>query len=767
MLETPANGSRPRASPRTAPPPKTRVTTGRPGGLGTFGGVFTPSLLTILGVIMYLRFGWVVGNVGLLGTLVIVTLSTLITFLTALSIAAIATDQRVRTGGAYYMISRSLGIETGGAVGIPLFLAQALSVALYTVGFAESVVGAFPGADARTVGVITTIAVALLALISARVAIRSQYIIMGAIALSLISLVLGSPLDPASAGAVNVGRGGGTGPLGPEAIEAARQPFWVVFAVFFPAVTGIMAGVNMSGDLAEPNKSIPRGTFAAIGVGYLIYMGLPLLLAARADEASLLLDPLVMRRISLWGDAILLGVWGATLSSAVGSILGAPRVLQALARDGVLPRRLRWLGKGSGADDTPRAGTIVTLVLALGAVWVGDLNLIAPVLTMFFLTTYGVLNVAAGVERFLGSPSFRPQFQVPWALSLLGAVGCIAVMLLINPLATGAAAVVVGGVFIWLERQGLEATFGDVRRGVWMSLTRTGLLRIRSDSDPRNWRPHFLVLSGAPTRRWPLIELADAFTQSRGLLTVATVVPLDAVSAQRREAQEQSIREYLGKRGVQGLVRVVPAPDPFAGAERLVEYYGLGALSPNTVLLGDTARTELRDRYCTMIERFHEARRNIVIVRDAEDRGFGDRQRVDIWWGGLQGNGALLLILGYLLSSSLAWRGADVRMITVVPNEEAKESTLRHLHEVVAATRTGVRPVVEVSHGRSFDQVLHEVSRDSDLVLMGLQAPETRGDVDYRSYIETMRERTSDLPTTLFVLAGEEIVFREVLLRGE
>ncbi|NNK62188.1 MAG: amino acid permease, partial [Gemmatimonadetes bacterium] len=397
MLETPANGSRPRASPRTAPPPKTRVTTGRPGGLGTFGGVFTPSLLTILGVIMYLRFGWVVGNVGLLGTLVIVTLSTLITFLTALSIAAIATDQRVRTGGAYYMISRSLGIETGGAVGIPLFLAQALSVALYTVGFAESVVGAFPGADARTVGVITTIAVALLALISARVAIRSQYIIMGAIALSLISLVLGSPLDPASAGAVNVGPGGGTGPLGPEAIEAARQPFWVVFAVFFPAVTGIMAGVNMSGDLAEPNKSIPRGTFAAIGVGYLIYMGLPLLLAARADEASLLLDPLVMRRISLWGDAILLGVWGATLSSAVGSILGAPRVLQALARDGVLPRRLRWLGKGSGADDTPRAGTIVTLVLALGAVWVGDLNLIAPVLTMFFLTTYGVLNVAAGV----------------------------------------------------------------------------------------------------------------------------------------------------------------------------------------------------------------------------------------------------------------------------------------------------------------------------------------------------------------------------------
>lgn len=740
---------------RSAPPPRDPVVVGREGGLGTFGGVFTPSLLTILGVIMYLRFGWVVGNVGLAGTLVIVTLSTSITFLTGLSIAAIATDQRVRTGGAYYMISRSLGIETGGAVGIPLFLAQALSVALYTVGFAEAVVGAFPALDARTVGVLTTVAVAALALISARVAIRSQYIIMGAIALSLVSLALGSPLDPDNTEATV------------RTINDAREPFWAVFAVFFPAVTGIMAGVNMSGDLADPGRSIPRGTFAAIGVGYVIYMALPIILVNRADTASLLVDPLVMRRVSLWGDAILLGVWGATLSSAVGSILGAPRVLQALARDGVLPRPLRWLGRGSGPEDTPRAGTILTLALALVAVWVGDLNLIAPVLTMFFLTTYGVLNVAAGVERFLGSPSYRPQFQVPWAVSLLGAVGCIAVMLLINAMATAAAAVVVLGVFLYLERQGLEATFGDVRRGVWMSLTRTGLLRIRSESDPRNWRPHFLVLSGAPTKRWPLIELADGFTQGRGLLTVATVVPLEAVSAERRESQEQGIREYLAKRGVQGLVRVVPAPDPFSGAERLVEYYGLGALSPNTVLVGDTARLELRDRYCTMIERLHSARRNIVVVRDAENRGFGKRERVDIWWGGLQGNGALLLILGYLLRSSLRWRGADVRMITVVPNEQARDRTLTHLRQVVEATRTGVRPVVVVSEGRPFDDILHEVSTDSDLVLMGLQAPETRGDEGYRVYVESMRERTKGLPTTLFVLAGEEIVFREVLLRGE
>ena len=261
-------------------------------------------------------------------------------------------------------------------------------------------------------GIITTLAVAALALKSARAAIRAQYFIMGAIGLSLLSFIFGSAVGPPDTVTV---------PLR----NVAREDFWVVFAVFFPAVTGIMAGVNMSGDLKEPGKSIPRGTLAAVAVGYVIYMALPVFLALRADADQLIREPLIMRRMALWGDAIILGVWGATLSSAVGSIMGAPRVLQALARDGVLPRSLRWLGRGSGPEDTPRAGTAVTLGIALAAVAMGNLNIIAPVLTMFFLTTYGVLNVAAGLERLLGSPSFRPSFPVPWFLSALGAVGCV------------------------------------------------------------------------------------------------------------------------------------------------------------------------------------------------------------------------------------------------------------------------------------------------------------------------------------------------------
>jgi len=741
------------AAPASSAPPAEPVVPPRGAGLGTFGGVYTPSILTILGVIMYLRFGWVVGNVGLAGTLAIVTLATAITFLTALSISEIATDQRVRVGGAYYMISRSLGIEGGGAVGIPLYFAQALSVALYTVGFAESVVGVFPRLDPRWVGVVTTVLVAALAIRSARIAIRAQYLIMAAIALSLLSLVFGSPIEDTT-----IEMWG--------ARPALSEPFWVVFAVFFPAVTGIMAGVNMSGDLRDPARSIPRGTLAAVGTGYLIYMALPIILASRADATTLIDDPLVMRRMALWGDAILLGVWGATLSSAVGSILGAPRVLQALARDGVLPRRLRWLGKGSGADDEPRAGTLVTLGVALAAVWLGNLNLIAPVLTMFFLTTYGVLNVSAGLERFLGSPSFRPKFRVHWSLSLAGALGCLAVMLLINALATAVAVVVVLGIFLWLERREMTVAWGDVRRGLWMAVTRAGLFRLRrAEQDPKNWRPHLLVFSGAPTKRWHLIDLATSITHNKGLVTVATVLPPEQLSAGRRQSMEGAIQEYLEKRGVRGLVRVAPGVDPFSGAERLVESYGLGNLVPNTLLLGDSERAEARQDYCAMLERFHAAKRNVVIVRDDPDRGFGERRRVDVWWGGLQHNGGLMMILAYLLRTSLRWRGAEVRLKMIAPTEAAAEGCRRNLVGIVAGSRTGAGFEVMVAAGRPFEELLRESSADADLVMIGVAAPDTVD--DFAGYYAGLQRRVEGLPTTVFVLAAEDLAFGEVLIQRE
>ena len=723
---------------------------GEPTGLSTFGGVFTPSILTILGVIMYLRFGWVVGNVGLMGTLAIVTLSTGITFLTGLSIASIATDQRVRTGGAYYMISRSLGIEAGGAVGIPLYLAQALSVALYTIGFAESVVNVFPGLDEKIVALVTTAGVTVLALKSASAAIKAQYVIMGAILLSLLSLMFGSPLDPGSAASVATA----------TAAASDTAGFWVVFAVFFPAVTGIMAGVNMSGDLKDPGRSIPIGTLAAIGVGYLIYMTIPFFLVGRASTGQLIADPMIMRKISFWGDAIIMGVWGATLSSAVGSILGAPRVLQALARDGVLPPFLRFLGQGSGQEDEPRIGTAFTFALAVITVMLADLNIVAPILTMFFLTTYGVLNITAGLERFLGNPSFRPKFRVHWLFSLIGAVGCTIVMFLINPVATGAAITIVFTIYFWLERQELRSAWGDVRNGIWFNLTRTGLLRLRNTVDAKNWRPHLLVLSGAPTRRWHLIELASALSHNKALVTVSSVLTGPGMTSRRIENMSSSLYDYLDKQGVQALVRIVQADDPFSGAVHLMTTYGLGTLVPNTVIVGASERAEAHAGYCDMISRFHAGHRNTMVVRHNEQRGFGARRHIDVWWGGRKGNGALMVILSWLVSTSIEWRGSTVTVKMVVPTEQAAVGARANLETILQASRTGAVADVLVSDNRPFWDIIKESSATADLVFLGMADP---GD-HFEDYYARLQETTRGLPTTVFTLAAEELEFGEVIM---
>ncbi len=705
-------------------------------GLGTFGGVFTPSILTILGVIMYLRFGWVVGNAGLTGTFLIVVIATAITFLTGLSISQIATDQRVRTGGAYYMISRALGIEIGGAIGIPLYLAQALSVALYTIGFAESLGAVLPQFDQRIVAGVTTVAVTALALKSARTAIRAQYFIMAGIAISLLSFFLGSPIEAAQ-----------------QTTAVETVSFWQVFAVFFPAVTGIMAGVNMSGDLTDARRSIPRGTMAAIGVSFVIYMIIPPFLASRADQATLINDPLVMRQIAFWGDAILIGVWGATLSSALGSILGAPRILQALARDNILPRPLRILGRGTGPEDEPRIGTYVSLGLALTAVTLGDLNIIAPILTMFFLATYAVVNIVSAVERFLGSPSFRPTFRVHWALSFLGAVGCTAVMVLINPVATVVAGVVVVAIYLWLQRRGIETTWGDLRQGAWQTLIRWGLLNLSGASDAKSWRPNFLVLAGSPAKRWYLIELANAISHNRGLLSIATILP-DPVSADRKQALAATIRDRLGERGVQALVRVVSAETPYRGAALLVEGYGLGTLVPNTVLLGDGETTSDPTEYAAMVAGIHHANRNIMVVRADDEVGFGKNSTIDVWLHGVRKNGALILTLAHLLATSLGWRGAVINVRMIVRNRDGAGEAADNLNRLIATARIEATVEVIVDE-RPPLEVIADRSRRADITFLGLPTPGVDTD-DFAGQLRFLLDQTESLSSAVFVLAAGE-----------
>lgn len=695
---------------------------------------------------MYLRFGWVVGNVGLLGTLIIVTLATSITFLTALSIAAIATNAPVKSGGAYFMISRSLGIEIGGAIGIPLYLAQAFSIALYIIGFSESIVSIFPNIHIKLVGIVTTIVLGVLSLFSTKAAIRAQFFILGVILLSLLSLVFGSPIENSQ--------------IEMWGVPAAKSvDFWKVFAVFFPAVTGIMAGVNMSGDLKDPAKSIPKGTFIAIGVGYAVYMTLPIILAGRADAKTLVENPMIMQQIAFWGGAILLGIWGATLSSAVGSLLGAPRVLQALTNDKVIPRPFSFLGKASGKEKIPRAATIFTIILTLILVYLGNLNTIAPILTMFFLTTYGILNITAAIEKLVESPSFRPKFKVHWFFSLLGTIGCVAVMFLINSIATVFAVIFIMIVYTWLSRRNLKATWGDVRSGMLLQIIRYALLRLEKDVNPKSWRPNILVLSGSLSKRWHLIDFANGITQEKGLFTIATILSEKEASQEKVRDYEHRITDYLNNKKIRALVRVTRYEKIFSGAIQLVNSYGLGTLVPNTILLGESKEKEHKEDYAGMISHFYKSKRNIIIMQDFVANDFREKKSVDIWWGGLKGNGGLMMILGYLMHNSPYWRNISVNIKMVVKSEDAAETAKNNLTQILSSMRVDFHSKVLVSKNESFWNILKVESANSDLVMLGLKSP----DDDFGDYFEKLKENTKSLQKKIFVLASQDIEFKDVL----
>ncbi len=546
-------------------------------GFGTFKGVYTPSVLTILGVVMYLRLPWVVGSVGLGRALLIVVLSVAITLLTGLSISAMATNMKVGGGGAYYMISRTLGVEVGAAVGLPLFLAQALGIAFYVAGFTEIVLGYFPGQSPIAIGVGALVTLTALAYWSADLALKSQFLILALLALSLGSLFAGgTPAD---------GRALGEG--------LSALPFWATFAVFFPAVTGIEAGLGMSGDLKNPARALPLGTLSAVVTGLVIYLAIPLFVAEVVPDRDMLLgDSLVIARIAKWPTLIVLGILGASLSSAMGALLGAPRTLQSLANDAILPR---LIGRGYGDGKDPRLATVVAFVIALLGIVLGDLNAIAPVLSMFFLTSYAVLNLSAGLEGLIGGPAWRPSFRVPWWISILGFVACVAAMLMIDPGSTFVALLVTAGVYHAVRRRSLNAQWGDVRYGALILLVRLALDGLsRRQPNARSWNPNVLALTGVPTSRWHLVIIARALAGEAGLLTVATVLPETHNGDDRIDRTRRAIEGHLSANKVSALVKVVTDEDVIEGLMSLVKSYGFGPLTPNTVGTRQVGRVERR-----------------------------------------------------------------------------------------------------------------------------------------------------------------------------
>jgi len=639
------------------------------GQLGTFAGVFTPSILTILGIILFLRLGYVVGAAGLGPALIIIALANLISVLTSISLSAVATNLKVRGGGDYYLISRTLGLEFGGSIGLVLFLAQSVSIAFYSIGFSEAVIAFFPQAHPLTIQLTAAGAVAFLfffAWLGADWAARFQFVVMGLLIAALVSFFIGGIRSWDSAVlAANWGA--------PE----NGVPFWVLFAIFFPAVTGFTQGVSMSGDLADPGKSIPLGTFSAVGLSIVVYFAVAFLFAAAMPNAMLSTDYSAMKKAAAIGFLIDAGVIAATLSSAMASFMGAPRILQSLAADRIFSI-LNPFAVVSGPSDNPRRGVLLAAAIAFVTIALGQLNLIAGIVSMFFLISYGLLNYATYFEARTKSPSFRPRFK--WfspTLSLIGFFVCLGTMLAIDPKTGAAAIALLFGVFQYLKRSAGPARWADSSRSHHLQKVRQHLLAAEEDvAHARDWRPQLLVFTQDSERREPLLTFAGWIEGGSGFTEAVQIVEGEGVAARKkRESAHLALVEAIARGRHAMFPLTVCASDYAQTMGILIQSAGIGPLRPNTVVvnwMGDSAKAISgigAYNYVKNLRLLFREGRNLVLLRiDAESwsrlqEAPQEGRRIDVWWQG-DATARLMLLLAHLMTRGEPWEKATLRVLT-------------------------------------------------------------------------------------------------------
>ena len=483
---------------------------------GTFSGVFTPTTLTILGVIMYIRQPWVVGNAGVVGALAIVLLSVAITLTTALSLSSITTNVRIGSGGAFSLISQSLGLEIGGAIGIPFYFAQAIAVAMYIFGFREGLQTLTPGINPFILDIGIFALVMTIAFISTSFAFKIQYVILGVIVLSLVSIYGALFVNDLNFNVEWFGKY-------PGSIENnfKGSSFWIVFAVFFPAVTGVMAGANMSGDLTNPRKSIPVGTLSSVVITTVIYVSLIFVAAVLADPTELAANYNIFIDKALFGPIVLAGLLGATLSSALGSFVGAPRILLALGEKNILPKS-NFLSNLSKRGE-PVNAMLITAVIVLIGISLRNLNTIAPILTMFFMITYAMVNIVALVEQTLGLPSYRPTLKIPTIVPAIGALGSIAIMFVMNVLVALFSLVFIVIFYLYLVKMNIKSAAGDSRSGLFTALAEWATKKtnnLRQEKEVRSWRPDLLMPVTMPKELRSSFKLIHSIIYPKGSIKI-------------------------------------------------------------------------------------------------------------------------------------------------------------------------------------------------------------------------------------------------------
>ena len=670
---------------------------------GTFGGVFTPTLLTILGVILFLREGWVVGNAGLVGAWLIIGLSFAITGCTGLSMSSFVTNIRVGPGGAFSMISQSLGLEVGGAIGVPLYFSQALAVVMYIFGFraggewAANSMG-FPSFSPLVIDLAAFALIFGITLISTNLAFKVQYLILAVVIISLISVAIAAIRGPMD----NPIEWWGKFPGSPEN-NFSGITFWAVFAVFFPASTGIMAGANMSGELKDPRKSIPLGTMAAIALSLFVYLGIAYWLMRVATVEELTGNYTIMIDRAFWGPAVLAGLLAATFSSALASFVGAPRILQALGSHSIVPAS-RWTAKRTKKGE-PRNAMFITAIIVLAAIMLRELNAIAPLITMIFLLTYATINLVVLVEQSLRLLSFRPLFRIPKMVPFIGLAGCLFSMFIINPVFSLVSIILVAALYFVLMRRQLTSPFGDVRSGMFTAVAEWGAKQVKmiQGTSERAWKPNILLALEDPQRLRGVFELINHLAYPMGsikLLGVSRAGEVDSLQQRLLDSQQAFVDN-----GIFTSATILESDDYPAAVKVGLQALGGSFFRPNLLLMDLPKDKNTHESLTDLMAEAKRQKMGVTVFVQHDDAGLGRRNRVNLWIPDMGPhwelemefvNLDLAILLAYRMMDS--WN-ADLTVIGAVSNAAEKQKAEKFLARLVGLARLPAHTAAHVADG--------------------------------------------------------------------
>ncbi|MDL2262397.1 amino acid permease [Bacteroidales bacterium OttesenSCG-928-I21] len=726
--------------------------------------VFFTAISTILGAVLFLRFGFAVGNLGFWGVVLLILLGHLVTIPTALALSEIATNKRVEGGGEYFVISRSFGLNIGSTIGITLYLSQAISIAFYIIAFTESFgflfnfletqfnINYFPR---QVISIPAMLALSYIIIKKGSgMGMKALYVINAIILVVLVLFFLGSPVEAS----------GDPSTYHNFEIRNMSQ-FFIIFAIVFPAFTGMTAGVGLSGDLKDPGKSIPIGTIAATLTGMIVYVLVAYKLSISASGIYLSNpdNQLVMGDVAIAGFIIMpIGLAASTFSSALGSVMVGPRTLQALAKDGIFPsKKINFLlSRERKSDGEPINASIFTCALAFVFVAIGEMNAVAKIISMFFMLTYGSLCLISFLNHFGSSPSYRPEFKSRWWISLIGFVASVWVMFKIDTPYAIASLVVLVIIYIYInsyhkDRRGLSSIFVNSIS----QLTRNLQLFFQKQSENKlfsDWRPSAICVSKHSFDRPNALRLLNWISYKYGFATYLHEIEgyYSKETAEMAKAEKlRLIDDEENKSSV--FIETIISPSYTTAIAQAIQMPGVSGLENNMVLF-EFEKNDINE-IKLVVDNFNLVRAGEfdTLFLATSNKFFYPKGGIHIWINSSdKSNINLMVMLSFIILSHPDWKKSNIKVFVVTRGNDHLDF-VDSFKDLVNSGRIPVMmrnvEFIRQDENTSYKDIVTQHSSSAALVMIGVNKEliDRNGTELFSGY--------SDIGDVLFVNANTEI----------